>query len=115
MRLRADILPQQTLSFYNHKTGSLQPDIVEELRNGLWRDYVIDNHLYNDEIGEMRITEWRSLFPHITPVMPGFRYNTETGEMEEKRFVPRQYEMTLSCGSLRRRTARLLAYCMWAK
>ena len=96
MRLRADILPQQTLSFYNHRTGSLQPDIVEELRNGLWRDYIIDNRLYNDEIGEMRITEWRPLFPHITPVMPGFRYNTETGEMEEKRFVPRQYEMTLS-------------------
>lgn len=46
MRLRADILPQQTLSFYNHRTGSLQPDIVEELRNGLWRDYIIDNRLY---------------------------------------------------------------------
>ena len=72
MKLRSEILPQPTLSFYNHKTGVLQAEIVEELRAGLWRDYNIDNRLYNDELGEMRITEWRRLFPDITPVMPGF-------------------------------------------
>lgn len=96
MKLRSDIVPQRSLSFYNHRTGRLQADIVEELREGLWRDYNIDNRLYNDEIGEMRITEWRQLFPDITPVMPGFRYNSETGAMEEERYVPRQREMTMS-------------------
>lgn len=96
MKLRSEILPQPTLSFYNHKRGALQADIVEELRAGLWRDYNIDNRLYNDALGEMRITEWRPLFPDITPVMPGFHYNSETGAMEEERFVPRQREMTMS-------------------
>lgn len=96
MKLRSEISPQPTLSFYNHKTRTLQADIVEELRAGLWRDYNIDNRLYNDELGEMRISEWQPLFPDITPVMPGFHYNSETGAMEEERFVPRQREMTMS-------------------
>lgn len=96
MKLRKEIHPQPSLSFYNHRTGAFQADIVEELRAGLWQNYNIDNRLYNDELGEMRITEWRPLFPDITPVMPGFRYNSVTGAMEEDRFVPQQREMTMS-------------------
>ena len=95
MTFREKILPQPSLGFFNHSTGEFQTDIVSELRAGLWQSYNIDNRLYNDSIGEMRITEWRELFPGITPIMPGFRYDAVAKKMEEDRFVPRQREMSM--------------------
>lgn len=96
MMFRKVILPQSSLTFYDHAAGCFRDNIVEELREGLWKEYRVDNRLYNDALGEMRITEWKELFPSITPVMPGFRYDPEAGEMKEERYVPHREEMTLS-------------------
>lgn len=92
MRLREIIYPQPSLRFYNHRSGRLQDSIVEELGSGLWQEYSIDNMLYNDKLGEMHITEWRELFPSITPIMPGFVYNSVSGQIEEERYLPKRRE-----------------------
>lgn len=92
MRLREIIYPQPSLRFYNHRSGRLQDNIVEELGSGLWKEYSIDNRLYNDKLGEMHITEWRELFPGITPIMPGFVCNSVSGQIGEQRYLPKRRE-----------------------
>lgn len=88
MQFRKEIYPQRSLKFYNHRRGCLQDNIVEDLRDGLWQKYHIDHRLCNDALGEMRISEWKELFPDITPIMPGFRYNAGTQQVEEERYTP---------------------------
>lgn len=96
MRLREKIYPQPSLHFFNHRSGQYQENIIEELRSGLWSKYNIDNRLYNGKIGEMRITEWRELFPDLLPIMPGFNYNSTLGKVVEDRFTPKRKETSIA-------------------
>lgn len=80
--------PQPSLRFYNASTGLIQDSVWEELDNGLWKQYSIDNRLFNGALGEMRIGEWKPVFPDITPIYPGYAWNPQTRQLEEKRFTP---------------------------
>lgn len=93
---RQTILPQPSLRFYNHEQKIPQDNIVEELKEGLWEKYNIDNRLYNDAIGEMHIPEWKEVFPNFTPIMPGFIYNEATQQVEEERYKPEVREVGLT-------------------
>lgn len=79
---------QPSLQFYNTRTQQLQRDIWVELQDGLWQEYNIDNRLYNDSIGEMRIAEWKQIFPTIFPIYPGFDWDTKQNKYIERRYTP---------------------------
>ena len=68
---------QPSLQFYNTRTQQLQRDIWVELQDGLWQEYNIDNRLYNDSMGEVRIVEWKHVFPTFYPIYSGFGWDTK--------------------------------------
>ncbi len=81
-------LPQPSLRFYNAQTHQCQTDIWQELQQGLWQQYIIDNRLYNDSISEVRIAEWKPVFPFIHPIYPGFDWDTNKNTYTEHRYYP---------------------------
>ena len=83
---------QPSLRFYNAATQSIIDSIWNLLQNGLWREYQIDNRLYNDELGEMRIGEWEPIFPNIHPIYPGYDWDISSNQLVEHRFVPQHIE-----------------------
>ncbi len=83
---------QPSLKFYNAATQSISDSIWDLLQNGLWRDYQIDNRLYNDALGEMRIGEWKPVFPNIYPIYPGYDWDMRSNRIVEKRFAPQYIE-----------------------
>lgn len=83
---------QTYLKFYNATTQSIVDSIWDLLQGGLWREYQIDNRLYNDELGEMRISEWKTVFPNIYPIYPGYEWDLHSNQLVEKRFVPQYIE-----------------------
>ena len=79
---------QPSISFYNAHTHQVQTDIWRELKNGIWQQYNIDNRLYNDSMGEMRIAEWKQIFPTIFPIYPGFDWDPNKKSYTECRYYP---------------------------
>ena len=82
---------QSSLQFYNNQTHSFQQNIWNELEKGLWRQYNIDNRLYNDSIGESRLSEWKPIFPHIYPIYSGLKWDMVSNTYKEERYFP-QYD-----------------------
>ena len=83
---------QPSIRFYNAATQSIVDSIWDLLQNGLWREYQIDNRLYNDDLGEMRIGEWKPIFPNIHPIYPGYDWDISSNQLVEHRFVPQYIE-----------------------
>lgn len=65
------------LKFFNHQTKAFQESIWGELQDGLWKDYLIDNYLYNESVGDDKPEIWKPVFPHLTPISAGFNWNDE--------------------------------------
>lgn len=84
-------IEQPSLLFYNGRTRQFQSDIWNELEQGLWQDYNIDNRLYNDSISEMRLSEWKPIFSHIYPIYPGVKWDMISKTYKEERYFP-QYD-----------------------
>ena len=81
-------LPQPSLQFYNTRTHQFQRNIWPELQEGLWQQYNIDNRLYNDSIGEVRLAEWKPIFSHIVPIYPGVVWDVQKNRYMEQRYYP---------------------------
>jgi len=79
---------QPSLYFYNAQAKQFQPDIWRELRGGLWKQYLIDNRLYNDSIGEVSLVKWKPIFPSIYPIYPGVKWNQTLESYIEERYYP---------------------------
>lgn len=86
------MIDQPYLSFYNHRTQQLQPDIWTELRQGLWRTFDIDQHLANEKQGFTQLHLWKPVLKDFTIVYPGFRWDAATQGLVEERFYPRLLE-----------------------
>ena len=78
---------QPSLKFFNHRTGKIQSDIWAELGEGLWKQFSIDNAMFNDTIGEVMQTEWKRLFPDFTIINPGFRWDGKKETIREDLYV----------------------------
>jgi len=88
MKKKDYIYSQPSLRFYNATTQSISNSIWDLLQEGLWREYQIDNRLYNDALGEMHIDKWKPVFPNIYPIYPGYEWDMFSNRLLEKRFVP---------------------------
>lgn len=69
--------PLPFLRFFNHQTKAFQESIWEELQSGLWKDYLIDNYLYNESIGDGKPEMWNPVFPYLTPIYAGYNWSDE--------------------------------------
>ena len=83
---------QPSLSFYNHKTKSFQKAIWAELEGGMWREYMIDNFVSNEAVGNDYPEKWKPVFPQITPIIPGYRWNEEQSKLEHRYYYPKRME-----------------------
>jgi len=79
---------QPSLHFYNTRMQQFQRDIWAELQEGLWQQYNIDNRLYNDSIGEVRLAEWKPIFSHIVPIYSGTEWDVQQNRYVEQRYYP---------------------------
>jgi hypothetical protein len=79
---------QPSLQFYNASTHQFQADIWDELKQGLWTQYNIDNRVYNDSIGEVRLSEWRPIFPNVIPIYSGVEWDAQHNRYTEQLYYP---------------------------
>lgn len=77
-------------TFYNRETGKIQPDIWQELREGLWRTFDVDNFVYNESLPSSgaRRHEYKPIFRQFEPIFEGFYWDYTRGCMAEERFYP---------------------------
>lgn len=55
----------------------------------MWRNYLVDNRLRNDAIGEVKQWEWKPEFPGFYAINEGFRWNFVKNSLEEELYVPK--------------------------
>ncbi len=63
------------LKFFNHHTEAFQDSIWVELQNGLWKEFNIDNYLFNESIGDDKPEKWKAVFPYLTPISAGYKWD----------------------------------------
>lgn len=80
---------QPSLKFFNVAENRVQSDIWDELEAGMWRNYLVDNRLRNDAIGEVKQWEWKPEFPGFYAINEGFRWNFVKNSLEEELYVPK--------------------------
>lgn len=81
--------PQYTLSFYDKKQDCITSNIWKLLESGLWKEYNIDNRLYNNALGETKQCSWKPVLPNIYPIYPGFVWNNEKKCLDELLYKPK--------------------------
>ena len=91
-------VPQPSLCFYNAQTKQFQSDIWTELQAGLWKQYLINNRLYNDSIGELSLAEWKPVFPSLYPIYPGIKWDKTLESYIEERYSP-NYDFSINLDS----------------
>ena len=57
-------IPQPSLSFVNTCSGKILTDIWTPLEEGLWQEFLVDNYLKNDKLGEVDQNKWLPIFPN---------------------------------------------------
>ncbi len=82
-----DIKPY-TLHFFNKKTGKFQQNIWNELNNGLWENFNIENYLLNSKIPANQPHKANNLFDDYIVVNSGTYYDTQTKELKEDLYYP---------------------------
>lgn len=80
---------QPSLKFFNCTTEKVQDEIWDELENGLWNLFSIDNALYNDTIGEVKQDNWRQLFPDFYIINQGFTWDYSNNAVKEELYLPK--------------------------
>lgn len=83
-----ELLKQPSLSFFDKRRGTVIPDICDEIRNGLWRDYNVDVALANEKIDATRVLDMSSEFADYIPLKDGVVWNSENNCFEEQKYVP---------------------------
>lgn len=78
-----------SLHFFNRGASCLQPDIWSELKNGLWRDLSIKNHLANSRIPANQPHKALDVLERFVVIPPGTYYDTEFGELREELYSPK--------------------------
>lgn len=86
---------EYSLQFYNYNTGKVQLDIWTELENGLWKQFSIENALYNNAVGAVEQYKWKPVFPGFQVINPGFTWNMEKESLDEIRYVHKCEKATI--------------------
>ena len=73
--------------FFNTRTKKLQPDIWQELQQGMWRDFDIDAFLDNERQYAVHVEQKdrilkRLMFPDFAIVEPGYTWNSAKQDTE---------------------------------
>lgn len=86
----------ESLKFYNYNTQKIQSDIWSELEDGLWRNFSIENALYNDAVGEVEQNKWKPIFPDFQVINMGYTWDFEENSVAEILYKPKRQNATIS-------------------
>lgn len=86
---------QPSLSFVDITSGIVKPHIWTELENGMWKDFLIDNHLKNDTLGDVDQNKWLTIFPNYKVINPGFKWDASNGQIVADLYNPKSVHATL--------------------
>jgi len=86
-------MPTSKLYFYNQLTGKFQVTIWSELKQGLWKQFNIDNHIVNSYIPASQPQKRLPVFENYTVIEPGTIYDTSTHQLNEDLYTPSLIEI----------------------
>ena len=86
---------QQSLSFVNTETSTVQSHIWNELENGMWKDFLIDNYLKNDALGDVDQNKWLPIFPNYKVINAGFKWDASTQQINADLYRPKSVNASL--------------------
>lgn len=86
---------QPSLSFVNTETSTVQSHIWDELENGMWKDFLIDNHLKNDALGDVDQNKWLPIFPNYKVINAGFKWDASTQQIIADLYRPKSVNASL--------------------
>lgn len=82
-----------TLHFYNKSTANLQQNIWNELNEGLWKHFNIQNYLANSKISANQPHKTLDVFENYTTIAPGTYYDKINLELKEDLYHPNYIEI----------------------
>lgn len=86
---------KQNIWFYNKVTKQFQHTIWNELKNGLWADFNIENFIANSLLPPTQLISEKSLFPTIQQIPYGTRWNVDTMRLEYDLYRPVNMEVSV--------------------
>jgi len=82
-----------TLHFFNKSTAKLEQTIWNELNEGLWKQFNIQNHLANSKIPANQPHKILDVFENYTVIAPGAYYDKINHELKEDLYYPTYIEI----------------------
>ena len=89
-------IPQPSLSFVNTCSGKILTDIWTPLEKGLWQEFLVDNYLKNDKLGEVDQNKWLPIFPNYKVINVGFRWDSNKQEIVTDLYKPQLFNADLN-------------------
>lgn len=89
-------IPQPSLSFVNTCNGKILTDIWSSLEEGLWREFLVDNYLKNDKLGEVDQNRWLPIFPNYKVINVGFKWDSGKQEIVPDLYKPQLFNADLN-------------------
>lgn len=83
------MIKEPSLSFLNINNKKLQDNIWSELNNGLWRNFKLENYIYNNSLSSDNIEFNKPLFDNYQQIIPGIKWNSVTNTIEKKLYFPK--------------------------
>jgi asparagine synthetase B (glutamine-hydrolysing) len=78
---------------YNFSNRQIQDSLFLELKNGLWKDFKIENYLINSKIPAHQPHKVFDVFDNFKIIPPGVNYDVENDKLKEEIFLPK-YQKT---------------------
>ncbi len=88
--------PEIMLSFHNIHNNETQLTIWDELRAGLWKDFSIDNHIYNNLIPAQKLEQSKPLFPNFHQIVPGTIWDKRNNCLKQELYRPQKVACKLT-------------------
>lgn len=89
-------IAQPSLSFFNFNKQKIQPDIWQELINGLWRKFDVKTFLINESLPPEQLHKSPPLFPGFQQILPGTLWDVPSHHLQLDLYHPRKCQGTLS-------------------
>ena len=85
-----ETISQPSLSFIEKETLSIKDNIWDELRDGLWKQFILEHHLHNTLLLPNVKHKQKALFPSFLQVEPGVKFNKEASQLELEIYKPKR-------------------------
>ena len=82
--------PEYLLSFYNYTQETIQNDIWFELQNGLWKEFNIDNFLFNNSLPSEQIHTNLPVFNGFHQIVAGTYWDDRTKHLQSCKYTPKR-------------------------